>query len=313
MATVKMVTTGDLFSGKYKFILPAYQRGYRWRSPGDGDLSRIEDSQVLQLLDDINDYVTNEGFNGLFYCMQPVIVAPTENENEFYLIDGQQRLTTFFLLYHYLKFKDLKYEVWDDDRIPPEKKSEETFNRLSKSIFSLKYENRDIEDWLNNIHLNAKEISKDTADKYFLSSAYLCIVKWFKDKDKEQKSVENKFRDLLSREISATNVEIGKTIPSSLQFIWYELDKEESIGQEKLFQRINKGIAVAQRVVDGEAGTHGAGDAEALHQRLRASEDQKFECGTVQKRRQRIQKTDYPKYQECRTSKGQVRKRVGRI
>ena len=241
MATVKMVTTGDLFSGKYKFILPAYQRGYRWRSPGDGDLSRIEDSQVLQLLDDINDYVTNEGFNGLFYCMQPVIVAPTENENEFYLIDGQQRLTTFFLLYHYLKFKDLKYEVWDDDRIPPEKKSEETFNRLSKSIFSLKYENRDIEDWLNNIHLNAKEISKDTADKYFLSSAYLCIVKWFKDKDKEQKSVENKFRDLLSREISATNVEIGKTIPSSLQFIWYELDKEESIGQEKLFQRINKG------------------------------------------------------------------------
>ena len=241
MATVKMVTTGDLFSGKYKFILPAYQRGYRWRSPGDGDLSRIEDSQVLQLLDDINDYVTNEGFNGLFYCMQPVIVAPTENENEFYLIDGQQRLTTLFLLYHYLKFKDLKYEVLDDDRIPAEKKSEETLKKLTENIFSLKYENRDIEDWLNNIHLNAKEINKDTADKYFLSSAYLSIVKWFKDRGKEQKSVENNFRELLSREISATNVEIGKKIPRSLQFIWYELDKEESEGQEKLFQRINKG------------------------------------------------------------------------
>ena len=241
-----MVTTGDLFAKKdgenYKFILPPYQRGYRWRSPSDGDISRIEDSQVLQLLDDINDYVTNDGFDGLFYCMQPVIVAPTKNKNEFYLIDGQQRLTTLFLLYRYLKHKNLNYKVWQDNRIPQEKKSEETLKQLNESIFYLKYENRDIEDWLNNIHLTETEkINSATADKYFLSSAYSCIVKWFEVKAKEDESVEEKFRVLLSREISATNVEIGKKIPRSMQFIWYELDKEEIEGQEKLFQRINKG------------------------------------------------------------------------
>ena len=55
MAIVKMVTTGDLFAvkdeKKYQFILPAYQRGYRWRSPENNDVANTESSQILQLLE----------------------------------------------------------------------------------------------------------------------------------------------------------------------------------------------------------------------------------------------------------------------
>lgn len=67
------------------YIVPDYQREYVWT-----------DKEVLLLLDDIDEQVgstTSEHFIGT------VLVAPIEGQhNQFDVIDGQQRLTTFFLL-----------------------------------------------------------------------------------------------------------------------------------------------------------------------------------------------------------------------
>ena len=63
-----------------KFTVPAYQRGYRWGK-----------EEVGQLVDDI---VANSEQN---YCLQPVVVKRISDDN-WELIDGQQRLTTLFLL-----------------------------------------------------------------------------------------------------------------------------------------------------------------------------------------------------------------------
>ena len=72
------------------YIVPDYQREYVWT-----------DKEVHQLLEDIGEQIdvgtTREYFIGT------VLVSPTEQQNHYEVIDGQQRLTTFFLLLCALK------------------------------------------------------------------------------------------------------------------------------------------------------------------------------------------------------------------
>lgn len=67
------------------YIVPDYQREYVWT-----------DKEVQQLLEDINEQIdagsAREDFIGT------VLVSPTKRKNTYEVIDGQQRLTTFFLL-----------------------------------------------------------------------------------------------------------------------------------------------------------------------------------------------------------------------
>ncbi|MEW6559181.1 MAG: DUF262 domain-containing HNH endonuclease family protein [Pseudomonadota bacterium] len=72
------------------YIVPDYQREYVWT-----------DKEVHQLLEDIDEQIdagtTREYFIGT------VLVSPTDQKNHYEVIDGQQRLTTFFLLLCALK------------------------------------------------------------------------------------------------------------------------------------------------------------------------------------------------------------------
>lgn len=73
--------------GKIKghFIVPAYQRGYRWTG-----------LEVTRLLQDIRDS------EGATYYLQPIVVKPL-GDNRWELIDGQQRLTTLALIVRYFQ------------------------------------------------------------------------------------------------------------------------------------------------------------------------------------------------------------------
>ena len=107
-----------------RFFVPGYQRGYRW-DPDD----------VRRLLDDIWDS------KGEDYSLQPVVVklhadAALDSEREWELIDGQQRLTTLYLILRYMREKlgsglgapyALRYETRDG--------SEEYFQTLDASIY----------------------------------------------------------------------------------------------------------------------------------------------------------------------------------
>lgn len=68
------------------FYIPSYQRGYRW-----------SETEVVRLLDDI---YQNGKKN---YCLQPVVVRKKEDQYE--LIDGQQRLTTLYLMFSVMQTK----------------------------------------------------------------------------------------------------------------------------------------------------------------------------------------------------------------
>lgn len=97
-------TIADLCDGRL-FYVPSYQRGYRWTS-----------SQVEALLNDLWEFTQKQpAVDGEFYCLQPVIVQQRINKDEgssesqadesqtcYELVDGQQRLTTLYILLKYL-------------------------------------------------------------------------------------------------------------------------------------------------------------------------------------------------------------------
>ena len=69
------------------FYVPSYQRGYRWG-----------EDEVLRLLNDVylNGAINKESGQNRKYCLQPVVVR--KNSEAYELIDGQQRLTTLYLI-----------------------------------------------------------------------------------------------------------------------------------------------------------------------------------------------------------------------
>ena len=73
------------------YIVPDYQREYVWT-----------EKEVHQLLEDINEQI--DAGSAREYFIGTVLVSPTGEKNHYEVIDGQQRLTTFFLLLCALKY-----------------------------------------------------------------------------------------------------------------------------------------------------------------------------------------------------------------
>ena len=91
----------EIHNNDIKFKIPGYQRGYKWTK-----------TQADQLIDDLISYGTQQKLIGSDYSyqtqhkesasayyLQPISVCPTaESGNVYDVIDGQQRLTTIWLL-----------------------------------------------------------------------------------------------------------------------------------------------------------------------------------------------------------------------
>ena len=139
MTTNNNIILDTKFVGEIKgeFFVPSYQRGYRWG-----------EDEVTRLLDD----VYQNGKNN--YCLQPVVVR--KRGEAFELVDGQQRLTTLYLIYKYMK------------NVNP---------FFSEPAFSISYETREQSaDFLKTVDLSKQE---DNIDFWFIANAYITIQKWF--------------------------------------------------------------------------------------------------------------------------------------
>lgn len=85
-------TCNCIFDEDCKYIIPRYQRAYAW-----------EDKEIIQLIDDIKD-IDDKASS---YYIGSLVVAKSDDKNEYEVVDGQQRLTTLFLLLNYLEiYKD---------------------------------------------------------------------------------------------------------------------------------------------------------------------------------------------------------------
>ena len=83
----ELLTVGKLFTDNY--LIPIYQRNYAWRA-----------EQIEQLISDIQDSVVGGQDN---YFLGNLVVIKRGREDEFEVIDGQQRLTTLYLLLTFLE------------------------------------------------------------------------------------------------------------------------------------------------------------------------------------------------------------------
>ncbi len=192
--TDNIKSIGELL--EYKFIIPSYQRGYRWGK-----------EEVEDLLDDIQDFVDRKDKQeNDFYCLQPLeVVKKDDNDDNCYrVVDGQQRLTTIYLI---LKFLD-------------EEKLKQKNDFIS---YETKNNNLNLNEILKNIQNS--NINYETADTFCITQSYSIIKDWFEKEEKENKNFDKeKFKEKL---LENTKV------------IWYEL--EDKTKEQESFENLNRG------------------------------------------------------------------------
>lgn len=200
----------DLINAKENFYIPSYQRGYRWT-----------EQQVLDLLNDILEFRNK---NSGFYCLQPVVVKKLSN-GYWELLDGQQRLTTLFIILKYFE------GILSNDYFIEE-------------IYSISYQTRETKennskDFLELIN-KIDSVCESNIDYFHMSKAHLTIKEWFKEKITNREITKSQFLDLL---ITSEVKEEGSILidrAKNVRVIWYEVE-DNNQNEIDIFTRINMG------------------------------------------------------------------------
>lgn len=170
--SVELLPVSEL---KGQFVIPDYQRGYRW-----------DKEQVKGLLDDIEEFNQNRNENEI-YCLQPLVLAKKDKSCK--VVDGQQRLTTLFILLKLLN-EDINFSIKYDSR----DNSESYLERINSSK---------IADTIT------EEEYMETPDYYYMWEAKKKISEWLD----EHRSEEDFTPDLWDR----------------ICFIEYDIDGQDEI------------------------------------------------------------------------------------
>lgn len=202
----------DVHELNHHFIIPSFQRGYRW-----------ERLQVKQLLEDLIEHYETKKEEP--YYLQPIVVSKNKN-GDYEVIDGQQRLTTLFILYQVLAAKRAKHYA-NDNR-------DEEDDYLYKDIipegcsYTIAYSTRnESEQFLANItkesyvstngEISIKDKARETPDFLYMWHAYDQINglrKWEIDK-------------------------VAYVLKNNVKIIWYSLPGD--VPAQKKFSDLNIG------------------------------------------------------------------------
>ena len=176
------------------FFIPGYQRGYRWTEQ-----------------------------HGSWYCLQPLVVKELKEDTfkrikkeatsleevksllkgRWEVIDGQQRLTTIYLILEYL-----------------EKDTKKAESAEQKKTYSIEYETRKgSKGFLKDISKKIEDEAQSNIDFFYMHKAYKTINNFF-----EAKKNQEDFKDKLL---------------NNVKFIWYEIDEGEN--PVTVFTRLNMG------------------------------------------------------------------------
>ena len=134
--------------GNHHFIIPSYQRGYRWDS-----------KQVKDMLEDLCQFANDGNDKNNKYFLQPIVVKNTADGWE--VLDGQQRLTTMRLILQVF-LNDGYMTVAETSVFLP-------------SLYKIDYKSRPELNFDN-------PIPSDNIDSYYLANAKSEIESWMKDK-----------------------------------------------------------------------------------------------------------------------------------
>lgn len=176
----------------HRFVIPSYQRGYKW-----------DKQQVSELLDDIYEFFRNaERTADENYCLQPIVVKELDAENTFEVIDGQQRLTTIYII--------LKYAYRNDEEELP---------------YSISYETRPESGSFLKENLGAVKLEDcKNPDFYFMQQAWDTVVAWREE------------NNLSSKEFDRA---IASHLEARTLLIWYQVAHGQ--GAISMFRKLNVG------------------------------------------------------------------------
>lgn len=193
-----------------KFVIPTQQRGYKWTP-----------DNIKELISDLWEFI-NAPESKRIYCLQPL--AMVDNGGCFSVLDGQQRLTTLFLLYKYLTGENaytLFFERDEDDIDEKDKRWQ----------------------FLSNIGTNAKcSIEKLPMDQFYIYNAYNTISGCFascemfydtkthsiEDIKKQKEHVKSQFIKLLNADAYQRSVKV----------LWYKVPADKA---HETFRNLNSG------------------------------------------------------------------------
>lgn len=165
------------------FYVEDYQRGYKW-----GNI------EITLLLNDIFKHDASKGP----YCLQPIIIKP-KGEGEFEIIDGQQRITSLYLLMMYLSQTNeiIKYNINYNTRVQSQLflKDIENFNTIICS-----------DNWQSFITANPEY---NNVDIFHFYEVYKSIQKWFEQNKNE--------------------ISFFKKLIDTLYIIWYDVTKGDLV------------------------------------------------------------------------------------
>lgn len=186
-----LLTLKNVLDIEGTFLVPRYQRGYRWT-----------DTEVKALLNDLKQNGKNKR-----YCLQPVVVKKM-SDGRYELIDGQQRLTTIYILLNVLK----------------------RFFPMMEIKYTIDYDTRsDTKSFLDNIN---EEDAEKYIDFHFIHLAYQTIIAWMKEQGDAMKTAQKLYGILIN------DAEEGEK-NTGVDVIWYEAD--DNVASQDLFTRLNIG------------------------------------------------------------------------
>lgn len=221
MDKLQLVKIKDILG--MNFFIPDYQRGYRW-----------EPQQAKDLLNDINEFINKRKNDKEIYCLQPLVVkqlvvddlndiieAKSKEDakkvrkailkGSWEIIDGQQRLTTIFIILMLLGEKEI-YSIEYQTRKGDSNSNEENKKVGSKEFLS--------EILIKNIENQEENLKDENIDFYHMHNVGTAIKNWLENCNEEKKET------------------LRNTLLNSIQFIWYETEDEEPIN---VFERLNIG------------------------------------------------------------------------
>lgn len=185
------------------FIIPPYQRGYRW-----------DVEQVTALLNDLKAFHLQQKKHRVgktpYYCLQPLTVV-AGGDDRYEVVDGQQRLTTVLLLLHYLK----------------------TSIRAHIEVFELQLPSRPEQERFINTgaFANPEADYESNIDNFYVAKAYQTICQWF-DAQKDHR-LPGALLDYFTY-----TPEADDTLEPEVRVIWYEIDHQSALDS---FRRLNYG------------------------------------------------------------------------
>jgi uncharacterized protein with ParB-like and HNH nuclease domain len=201
-------STKDVFTSYLKgrtYKIPEYQRGFKWSN-----------KQIEQLLSDISDF-DDKLDDDLFYCLQNITLYSSKlDKNVLNIVDGQQRLTTTFLLYCFLELEEflhnkLNYAVRESSNIFINKLQQDRQNFIKTIIDSNSFD-----DFCESF----KDEDFDYQDIFYMYSALKTFEVWFSKPN--------------------TNIELFKEkFCNKVKFIVNEIHSD--IKEQELFMNLNTG------------------------------------------------------------------------